>query len=151
MHSMRSRTKPTAIMKCLPAVFLFACIIMGGALFSIPSAYAAHSITVAPSSGQVDQGISIHFVITAAGSSSGDIGFNINGLPSGANATFLTGSCAPTCSTIVTIITACTATTGTHSITAEGGIVTDTASMPYTLTITDATQPASVASSITQT
>lgn len=91
--------------RIFPAVF-FCALLFIGLFFAAPPALASHfTITALPLSGIIDQGEQVSFTATATCVSvpCGEISFSINGLPIGASASFLIGSCVPNCSTFVTI------------------------------------------------
>ena len=64
------------------------------------------------------------------------VSFSVSGLPSGATASFSSGTCAPTCSSLLTISTSTTTPTGNYSISVSGtgGGVTRTTA--FTLSVT---------------
>ena len=129
--------------------FFFA---VSGVFFVAPSAHAAFSLAAIPSSGQIDQGGNINFVVTATliSGTEGPVGFTILNLPDGATPTFSTGSCTPTCSTLITVSTGSAAPVTNQVITIQA-IGGTTESVNYTLTITDPLASIYINKTITQT
>lgn len=124
--------------RIFPAVF-FCALLFIGLFFAAPPALASHfTITVFPLSGIIDQGEQVGFIATATCVSGpcGEVSFSINGLPAGASASFLIGSCVPNCSTFVTINSG-SASYGFYTISVQGtDVAADSADSPPTFNLT---------------